>query len=1245
MGSRAENSPHLSAKPDPTEVSTRDDLARELTTLRHLARRSLRDLGKAANVPFGTLGGWFRGASLPQPAQVDAFESVLAECGVLDAAERELWLSALTRVRRLPVRRALDGATPYRGLEAFQVEHAGWFFGREELTEHLLARLDQARTPVVVVGPSGSGKSSALRAGVLAELTSRGTTWSLCTPGAHPMSRLPDSPGSVVVIDQFEEVFTSCADESERSRFLDAVFALRATVVIGLRADFYPDALRDPRLAEALQANQVVVGPMCAADLRRAVIEPARKAHCDVDNALVDLVLREIGPASVDRAHNAGALPLLSHALLTTWEHRGGDARMSAEAYRQAGGLDGAVARTAETVYAELDHADRERARRLLLRLVHIGDGVADTRRRVEHSELADDTEDVLYRFVEARLLTAYADAVEISHEALLTAWPRLGEWLDADRAGLRIHRHLTEAARAWDEGDRDPGGLLRTGRLAIAREWAVDQAHQADLNPLETEFLDACVESERADAAAARRRTRGLQRLVAALVVLLVVASGLTGYSLWQRSEANTRHDIAVSRQLAVTAARLRESDPALANQLALVAYRVAATTEARSALLAGSTSPEVTRIVRPSRARQALAVSKDGTLLAGAGAMETDHEILLWATTDHAGPRRVGPALPTTGMVYAAAFSPDGQILATAGADKVVSLWSLRDREHPVPIGLPLTGPADAVQALEFSADGVLLAAGSRDNKVHLWNVGVAERPVAIGVAEGPAKSVNAVAFAPGGGMLAAGDSAGAVRLWDVSTGRAVPVGEPLVGASRVNAVTFNHDGTLLAAGSNDGAVQLWDVRDPARPTAGKPMVGQASAWVNALAFSADDRTIAAGGADSVVRIWDMSKRTVVSTLPHPDPVTTVAFRHGDRRLVTNAADGVARLWTLPGPVLATTEHPTTTVAFRSDGGLMATSAGDIRLWDTTDPGRPTQLPAVLRAPEPFDRIGGNVAISPDGRLLAAGTRSGNAVLLWDIGDPRDPKPVGPPLTGATGFIEQVQFSPSGTVLAAAGDDETVRLWDIADPAHAKPLPTLEPKLGIIFMVAFSPDGKLLAAATAHGQVPLWDMRDPDRPKLVGDPLVVSRTDVYSVAFSGTTLAAGTADGTVQLWDVGHDRPIRTGEPITGPDGRIHGLAFHPDGRTLAAGTGAGQVWLWDAGDRSRPQVKAVLDTGGSANWHVAFHPRGDVLTSAPGDIYLVDTEVDKVIDTVCGTTGDRITESEWTKYAQDVPYQPPC
>ncbi len=1206
-------------------VASREDLARELTALRQGARLSLRDLGKAAGVPFGTLGGWFRGANLPQPAQVDAFENVLGLCGVPEEERRE-WLAALAKVRATTPRRVLDGPSPYRGLEAFQVEHSGWFFGREQLTGVLLRNVDAGRGPIVVVGPSGSGKSSALRAGLLAELTNRGTTWSLCTPGAHPLSRLPEQPGEVLVIDQFEEIFTSCTDDTERTRFLDAVFALDVPVLIGLRADFYGEALRDPRLAEAVQADQVVVGPMSEADLRRAIVEPARKAQCEIDDALVALALKEIG---AERGANAGALPLLSHALLTTWEHRGVDGRMSAAAYREAGGLDGAVARTAEAVYGTLSAEDRERARRMLLRLVHIGEGIADTRRRVDHAELADDVEDVLYRFVEARLLTAYADAVEISHEALLTAWPRLREWIDADRAGLRIHRQITDAARAWDEAARDPGGLLRTGRLAVAREWAADELHRADLNQLESAFLDACATAELADTTAARRRTRSLQRLVAALVVLLVVAASTTVYSVWQRSEANARHDVAVSRQLAGTAARLRDSDPALANQLALAAYQVAPTTEARSALLTSSATFEVARIVRPGRSRQAVAVSADGRRLAGAGATEGDNEILLW---DLQKPERRSEPLRTNGMTYAAAFSPDGNVLATAGVDRVVALWSVGDT--PTRLGT-LSGPADEVHAVEFSPDGKVVAAGSKDGKVYLWQVDSGTKQVVAGVA-----SVNAIAFSPDGKQLAAGDSAGEVRRWDVLSGQ--QIGAPIVASpSRINAVTFDPAGRTLLAGSNDGAVRSWDVRG--EPVQGKPMVGAPGSWVNALAFSADGRTLAVAGAGSVVRLW--RNGSIVATLPHPDPVTAVAFRDNDQRLVTNAADGVARLWRLPGPVLPTTGDPTTTVVYRHDGKLMATAAGDVRLWDTTNPSEPMLLPPVLRGPEGFDRVGGTAAMSSDGRLLAAGTtRAGNAVLLWDISDPLAPKALGVPLTGATALVEQVQFNPQGTLLIAAGDDETVRMWDIADPAHPKALPVLEPKLGFVFTIRVSPDGKLLAAGTSRGYLLVWDISDPARP-VAAEPIAVSKTDVYSVAFHGTTLATGAADGTVQLWDSGSGRPARIGGPISGPDGRIHGLSFSPDGLTLAAGTGAGQVWLWDAADRKAPVVTAVLDTGQNASWHVTFHPGGHVLSSASGDIHLMDTDVAKVIDMVCRTSGDRITEGEWAKYAPGTPYRSPC
>ncbi len=473
-------------------------------------------------------------------------------------------------------------------------------------------------------------------------------------------------------------------------------------------------------------------------------------------------------------------------------------------------------------------------------------------------------------------------------------------------------------SSAALQQSGRDSNMLYRGVRLATASDWAADPAHHGGLNLLEREFLDDSIKHQIAEERAARRRTRRLQRLVAALAALSLVVGFLAVFAFRQRAAATYQRNLAISRQVAIDANQLRSTDIALAMQLSLAAYRIAPTPEAGSSLLDSYSTPAVTRILGPPGVMQTVAFTPDGTTMAAAGENST---IRLWSLANPGRPVSLGrPLTGDTNSVFAVAFSPDGKTLASGSEDKTVRLWNATNPKKTVPWGPPLKGAANTVYSVAFSPDGKMLAAGSADGTVRLWNITDPRHPVAIG---GPltwphSGYVQSVSFSPDGHLLAAGSAGsagkpgGSVRLWDVTDpSHPLGVGPPLTGPTgKVFSVAFSPDSATVAAGSAgnaDDKVHLWDIADPRHPSSDGPALTGPTSWINSVAFSPDGRSLAAGSSDSKVWIWDMATRHVTMTLPHPAPVTTVVFLHDSDTLATSGADGVARIWRVPGPVMS--------------------------------------------------------------------------------------------------------------------------------------------------------------------------------------------------------------------------------------------------------------------------------------------------------------------------------------------------
>ncbi|MEX1651955.1 helix-turn-helix domain-containing protein [Streptomyces pseudovenezuelae] len=1274
----------------PEDIRTAEDFGRAFTALRKSTRLSVRALSRRTGVPHSTIGDYSSGRHLPSPAATGTLHTLLAACGVTDETTIGQWTDAAVRARVPPGRRPTSVPLPYRGLASFRTEDARWFRGREAATGDLLDRLtgrERADRPLMLVGASGSGKSSLLHAGLLPALPHLVVS---CTPGDRPLSRLAQQIAAVtgrppvevstlrewpralldevgelgeaglcVVVDQLEEVFTLCADEAERRTFITVLQELsgaptrnggRVLTVLALRADFYAQALRYRVLAAALDSDQVVVRPMTEDELRRAITEPAREASLMVDEALVTVLAKDLAPgaADADAAHDPGALPLLSHALLATWEIARGN-RLTVADYLASGGIRHAIGNSAEVVFDGLTADQKTIARRLFMRLIHLGKDTVDTRRRVRRSELAGsdgvlppDLEQVLASYVGHRLLTVDSESVEITHEALLAGWPRLRQWLAADREGLLLHRRLTHAAEAWRDAERDPAVLARGGRLALLRDWAADAAHDAALSPLERLFLDASAVQEREEELAARKGVRRLRWLSTALAAVLVFALAVSGVLYRQQLRETAQREQADSREAAARGELLRGQDVSLAAGLGLSAYHLSPTAEARNLLLELSDSPMATRLTGARGVVQAVPVSGRHTL----ASVAADGSVRLWDITDPAHSRALARFEgPGHSAFYAAAFSPDGTVLAVAGADGVVRLWDVSDARHPV--ARPVApGPSHGtVYALGFSPDGDTLAAADASGTVRLWRAGTDGTPSPYRELTGSAAAVQSLAFAPGGREIAAGAADGSVRLWHTGAKNGRPYWTQPVSTqpTTVFSVAFSPDGGRLAAGSRDGTVRLWKISAAGTPAAAAlPTPPRSSTWVNAVAFSPDGDDLAVGGSDYSIRLWDITRGRIDAVLPHPGPVAALTW-DGPDTLVSGAGDGAARLWRLPVPRLPGA-GVVNSIAYRRDGKAIAVASGDVQLWDTA---RRSRIGPALTGPTAANAV----ALSPDGRTLAAGYNEGS-VRLWDVSDPAAPVALESPLRGsAQGEVESLAFRGDGRVLAAGGDDRTVRLWDVRPGRDARPLAVLRGPANYVFSVAFSPDGHTLAAGSTDKTVRLWDVTRPGRAVPLGKPLTGASDTIYSVAFSpdGHTLAAGSADRETTLWDIRTPTaPRRLGKPLVGPVSYVYSVAFSPNGHTLAVASTDNSVWLWDVRDPTAPVWRTTLTNATDHVYSVAFSPDGRTLAagSADGYVHVWTLSPEREAARLCSDGSAALTAAEWRR--NGVPrsrYLAPC
>ncbi|MEV4569519.1 WD40 repeat domain-containing protein [Nonomuraea sp. NPDC049419] len=1191
-------------------------------------------LGRKAHYAASTLAAAAKGDRLPS---LEVTLAYVAACGGDEEEWRVRWQAAADAAAGQG--RYTAGPCPYPGLAPFTEQDAPVFFGRQHLADHIREELRRpdARGILAVFGASGSGKSSLLRAGVLPSL---GPGWRHCllTPGDRPAAALETALAEtgddqesrlVVAIDQFEEIFTLCADPGERESFLNTVAGIAGDVrvLITVRADFYPHCSRHPRLVTALrEGTQIPLGPPSPADLHAMITRPAGLAGVKPDGDLVATLLAEA-------ADQPGALPMLAHCLRQTWHRRTGTTLRLAD-YRAVGGLRGAIAQTAEEVYVRSDPAGQLLLRDLFVRLTALGDDTEDTRRRMSLAELhgwghGADVERLLDELARARLVVVQDDTVEVAHEAVISAWPRLRRWLDEDREALRVHRQLTEAATAWERLGRDKDALYGGTRLALARRMVEHRATR--LNAVERGFLEASV-------AASRRRSRRARQSVAAMAVLLVLALCTTALAVREQRAATRQRNVAVAEQVAEQAAGLRGRDPALAAQLSLAAFRLAPTTGTRGGLLSALPGPHATRLTGHEDNVTSVAYVPGGGLLATSG---RDRTVRLWDVADPHQPRRPATLTGHTDVVNAVAASPDGRTIASAGWDDTVRLWDVADPRRPRAAAV-LGGHTGDVNGVAFSPGGRLMASASTDRTVRVWDVARPWNPEPAAVLTGSRDTVVRVAFSRDGRTLGAVGWDRTLRLWRLDAdgravaGAAVPTGH----TAPVGGLAFSPDGRTLATSSADRTARLWDVAG-LRTRHLATMTGHRDS-VRSVAFGAGGRLLATAGLDYDVRLWDLSDRRrpwrSATLSGHSGAAVSAAFSPDGRVLATSGDDHTVRLWDLATVPLTGHRDLVSAVAFSPDGRLLASGGSDhtVRL-QAADGTGPLMNPLTGHT----GHVNG-LAFRSDGRLLASAAFDGT-VRLWDLTDPRHPEPL-TKLTVDAGHANAVAFRPDGRVLATAGSDAVVRLWDVTDPRHPAELAELIGHTDGVNAVVFRSDGRLLASSGWDRSVRLWDVTDPRRPteqaKLTG------HTDgVNAVALSpdGRTLATAGFDGTAILWDLLRPRRLAT---LALEAGTMYAVAFAAEGRVLATAGADGMIRLWDpAAPRSGPT--AVLSGHTDRVHAVAAAARGSALASAGADrtVRLWDVDPGRAAAAICDRAHPRLTHAEWRRYFPDVDFRSPC
>jgi WD40 repeat protein len=1093
-----------------------------------------------------------------------------------------------------------EGECPYVGLKTFQPHDAPLFFGRtakiQEVVDRLRYNFDTPKEErfLALIGASGSGKSSLALAGIVPAIQRGGlpesAKWPVIRfrPGYRPWESLQIAVANnaqiaphlialpalitrpedeqrrlhvavhlslhdqqaahrvFVLIDQFEEVFTLCREEAERSLLVDNVLyatnvaAGRTIVVLTMRADFYGQCVNYPGLRAAIADHQSLIGPLSEVALREVIETPAQLAGGEVESGLVELLL-------ADMKGQAGALPFLQHALFELWERRFGR-RLTVRTYTDMGRLGGSLDAYAEEFFAKmLTTQEHALCRQVLIDLVRPGEGLADTKKRVLLEDIAstDAARTVLKKLADARLVTTDRDQqpegtqVELAHEALIGGWRRLGRWVNENRETSRLKERLLDSAREWWKNGRKEDFLYRGAQLATAAESF--GSSEETLPKLGREFLKASLAGQLGE-----QEKRHLQQ---------------------QRELLSARKLAETERQRAEGEAKARQRQRYLI--VALLGLSILAGIVAVIAALEGISARAAEKRSHEMASQANVSLARESQQ-AGNGAEALAH------------------------LALALRLSPNNYgAVAVTGAMLTQMSW-------PLPIAVPMRADLGAIGSAQFSPDGRRILTACNDWTARLWDA-ASGKPA--GAPMKHAKRVNSAQFSPDGQQVVTASDDGIVRFWDTASGK--PVGEPMQHQKAVNSAQFSPDGRRVVTTSDDGKARLWDFASGR--SVGEPMEHEGA---SSAQFSPDGRrVVTASGllnifnifqkADNSVRLWDAETGKPTSEpMKHEKAVTSAQFSPDGLRVVTASFDGTARLWDAASgkPIGEPIKHGQElfSAQFSPDGQRVVTASldGTARLWDAAT-GKAIGEPMKHGLPV-F-----SAQFSPDGQRVVTASWDHTA-REWDA---TNGKPIGEPIKRED-LVWSAQFSPDGQRIVTSSRDGTARLWETSIGRQlSEPMRHEDP----IRSARFSADGQRVVTVSLDGTVQLWDGTSG---KPIRELLIEDRAHSAQFSSDGQRILTVSDDGrSVRVWDTASGKPFgqpKEHRKTAWLGGEYFGYfvtsaQFSPDGRRILTACNDWTARLWDA--TSGEPIGAPMKHAKQVN-SAQFSPDGQQVLTASDD-----------------------------------------